>query len=350
MKRPETMLGLYKTAKGVGNMELREAPVPRPRANEVLLEIKAAGICGTDIHIRHDKFPYWPPVIMGHEFSGVIVEAGNEVTNFKQGERVVAEPHTRACGKCELCRSGNPQLCSSKRSPGWGIDGAFAKYLVMPEHLLHHFPDSMTFEEAAIVEPAANAVQDVLERGKVVGNDTVVIFGPGPIGLLALMAARAGGAGKTIMVGTTFDQAMRLPKAKELGADEIILADQQDAVKEILRMTNGRGADLVVEASGAPRAIASTFEVVRRMGRISQIGLTGRDEITIPWDKAAWKVCDLYFNMSTGYTCWDRAIGLISSKKMDVAKIISHTAKLEDWEQIFDAIERQEALKVVFVF
>ena len=195
MTLPETMLALYKTAKGPGNMELRQAPVPRPKADEVLLEIKAAGICGTDIHIRHDQFPYYPPVIMGHEFSGVIVETGSEVTNFKTGDRVVGEPHTRACGKCELCRTGNIQICSAKRSPGWGIDGAFARYLVMPEHLLHKIPDSLSYEEAAVIEPAANAIQDVLERAKVYANDSVVIFGPGPIGLLSLMAARAAGAG-----------------------------------------------------------------------------------------------------------------------------------------------------------
>jgi len=350
MKRPDTMLALYKTEKGVGNMELREAPVPQPKSNEVLIEIMAAGICGTDIHIRHDQFPYWPPVILGHEFSGVIVEAGNDVTNFKVGDRIVAEPHTRACGKCELCRTGNPQLCSSKRSPGWGIDGAFAKYLVMPEHLLHHIPDSMTYEEAAVVEPAANVVQDVLERGLVFANDTVVIFGPGPIGLLALMAARAGGAGKIIMIGTSIDEKMRLPVAAELGVDEIILADKQDTVEAVMRLTNGRGADLVVEASGAAQAIAASFGVVRRMGRISQIGLTGREEVKIPWDKAAWKVCNLYFNMSTGFSCWDRSIGLIASKKMDVRKVISHTARLEEWERMFDLIEKQEALKVIFTF
>jgi L-iditol 2-dehydrogenase len=350
VNRPQTMLGLYKTAKGVGNMELREAPVPSPKPNEVLIEIKAAGICGTDIHIRHDQFPYWPPVIMGHEFSGVIVEAGSEVTNYAVGDRVVAEPHTRACGKCEMCRSGNLQMCSSKRSPGWGIDGAFASYLVMPEHLLHRIPDSMTYEEAAVVEPAANVVQDVLERGLVYANDTVVIFGPGPIGLLALMAARAGGAGKTIMVGTSVDQKMRLPVARDIGVDAVVLADQQNTVEEVMRLTHGRGADLVVEASGAAPAIAASFGVVRRMGRISQIGLTGRDEIKIPWDQAAWKVCNLYFNMSTGYTCWDRTIGLIGSKKIDATKVISHTAKLTDWERMFDAVEKQEALKVVFTF
>ncbi len=141
-------------------------------------------------------------------------------------------------------------------------------------------------------------------------------------------------------------QATRLPKASEIGADEIILADKQNAVEEILRLTNGRGADLVVEASGAAPAIASSFEVVRRMGRIAQIGLTGKDHVSVPWDKAAWKVCDLYFNMSTGYTCWDRAIGLIASGKMDVAKS-SVTCQTRRLGSMFEIIEKQEALKVV---
>jgi len=348
MKEPETMLALYKTAKGPGNMELRKAIVPRPKPNEVLLEIKAAGICGTDIHIRHDKFQYWPPVIMGHEFSGVIVEAGGEVTNFRVGNRVVGEPHTRACGKCELCRTGNIQLCSAKRSPGWGIDGAFARYLVMPDHLLHRIPDSMTFNEAALVEPAANVVQDVLERAQIFANDCVVIFGPGPIGLLALMAARSAGAGKVVMVGTSSDLAMRLPVARDLGVDEVVLADQKDPVEEIMRITDGRGADLVIEASGAPSAIAASVGAVRRMGRITQIGLTGRNEINFPWDKASWKVCNIYFNLSTGYTCWDRTIGLIASKRFNVNKLISNVVPLEEWEPMFDAAEKLLTLKVIF--
>lgn len=350
MQRRDRMLALYKTAKGDGNMELRYAEVPSPKDNEVLIEIKAAGICGTDIHIRHDQFPYWPPVIMGHEFSGRIVEVGFEVTNFKIGDRVVGEPHTRACGKCEMCRSGNIQLCSSKRSPGWGIDGAFTRYLVMPENLLHHIPDSMTYEEAALVEPTANVVQDVLERAQVFANDTVVIFGPGPIGLVALMAARAAGAGKTIMVGTKHSKTIRLPIAEELGADEIILGDQQDPVEAILGMTGGRGADLVVETSGSPGAIAASFGAVRRLGRITQVGLTGGADVSIPWDQAAWKACNLYFNMSTGYSCWERAIGLIASKKLDVAKLISHKASLDEWEKMFDAIEKSQALKAIFTF
>ena len=346
---PDTMLGLFKTAKGVGNMELRPSPIPFPQPNEALLEIKACGICGTDIHIRHDQYPYWPPVIMGHEFTGVIVEIGSQVTNFKPGDRVVGEPHTRACGKCELCRTGNIQICSQKRSPGWGINGGFARYLAMPEHLLHHIPDSMSFEEAAVVEPAANAVQDVLERGRVEPNDTVVVFGPGPIGLLAVMAAQAGGAGRIYLVGTQADEEIRLPVARQLGVDEILLADRVDVVAEVLELTHGRGADLVVEASGSPRAVAATVGVVRRMGRISQIGLTSRNEVSFPWDAAAWKVCTITFNLSTYYTCWDKAIGLIASKKMDVARIVTHVAPLADWERTFDAVESMKAIKALLV-
>jgi len=349
MSKPNTMLGLFKTAKGQGNMELREAPVPEPKANEVLLEIKAAGICGTDIHIKHDSFPYWPPVIMGHEFSGQIIEAGSEVENFKVGDRVIGEPHTRACGKCELCRTGNIQICAQKRSPGWGIDGAFARYLTMPEHLLHSIPDNLSYEEAAFVEPAANVVQDVLERGQIVANDTVVVIGPGPIGLVALMAAKAAGAGKLIVVGTKADEAMRLPIAEDIGVDAVILADQQDAVAEVQKLTNGRGADLVVEASGAAPAIAGAVGMVRRLGRISQIGLTGKDQISFPWDAAAWKVCTIIFNLSTAYSCWDRTIGLMADGKIDASKIITHKLPLEEWEKAFELVETMQGMKVLLI-
>jgi L-iditol 2-dehydrogenase len=343
------MLGLFKTAKGPGNMELREVPVPEPKPDEVLLEIKAAGICGTDVHIKHDQFPYWPPVIMGHEFSGEIVEVGNDVENFKLGDRVVAEPHTKACGKCELCRTGNIQICAQKRSPGWGIDGAFARYLTMPEHLLHKIPASLSYEDAALVEPAANVVQDVLERGKVIANDTVVVIGPGPIGLIALMAAKAAGAGKLMIVGIKKDETIRLPIAREIGVDAVILADEQDAVAEVLKLTDGRGADLVVEASGDASAIASSVGMVRRLGRIAQVGLTGKDQINFPWDTAAWKVCTIIFNLSTAYTCWDRTIGLIAEKKIDARKIITHKLPLKEWKKAFELVETMQGIKVLLI-
>jgi len=349
MDRPAKMLGLFKTAKGPNHMALLEAPVPVPKPNEVLIEVKAAGICGTDIHIKHDTFPYWPPVIMGHEFSGVIVETGDQVTGYKVGDRVVAEPHTGACGKCELCRTGHIQLCAAKRSPGWGINGAFARYVTMPEHLLHRIPDSMSYEEAALVEPTANVVQHVLERGVVEPNDFVVVSGPGPMGLLSVMAAKAVGAGTVVLIGTEEDEKVRLAIGRELGADEIIVAGRQDVVKAVNDLTKGRGADLVVEASGAPAAIAATARIVRRLGRITVIGMSGLETVPFPWDTAVWKVCTIIFNLSTGFTSWERAIGLIASKRIDVAKLVTHIEPLEHWERVFDEVEKKQAIKALLI-
>jgi L-iditol 2-dehydrogenase len=343
------MLGLFKIAKGEGNVTLMEIDIPHPKADEVLIEIKAAGICGTDLHILHDQYPYWPPVILGHEFSGQIVEAGEHVTGYKVGDRVVGEPHTMACGKCELCRTGYQQLCSSKRSIGWGIHGAFARYLVMPEKLLHHIPDSLTYDEAAVVEPTANVVQDVIERGDVTANDFVVVLGPGPIGLLSVMAARASGAREIALVGVKADLNRRLAKGKELGADHVIVADAENAIETVAALTGGRGADVVVEASGALTAIASSVGMVRRLGRIAVIGMTGRDQISFPWDAAIWKMCTIIFNLSTGYTSWEKAIGLIASKKIDVSQLITHRVPLTDWQQAFKAAGEGEALKALLI-
>lgn len=343
------MLALVKTKKGVGNLELRDVPVPEHGPDEVLIEVKAAGICGTDIHVKHDKFPYWPPVTLGHEFSGVIVKVGSEVKNYKVGDRVVGEPHTKACGMCYLCRTGNIQICPEKRSPGWGIDGAFAKFLKMPEKLLHRLPDHVSFEEGAVAEPTANVVHDVLERGRVEPNDFVVVLGPGPIGLLAAMAAKAGGARAVMIVGTPKDEELRLAKAREIGIDHVVNLAQVNPLQRCLELTNAIGADLVVEASGSEPAINSAVELVRKKGRIAVIGLTGKDKIQFAWDKAIFKVCDIIFNLSTSYTSWDRAIGLIASGKVNAKAIITHCEPLANWEKVFDDLENLRGLKGILI-
>ncbi len=271
------------------------------------------------------------------------------MSGYHVGDRVVGEPHTLACGKCELCRTGYQQLCASKRSIGWGIHGAFARYLALPERLLHRIPDCVAYDEAAVIEPTANAVQDVIERGQVTANDFVAVVGPGPIGLLSVMAARAAGAREIALVGVQADTARRLPKGRDLGADHIIVADSENAVESIATLTGGRGADVVVEASGSPAAIASTVRMVRRLGRIVVIGMSARDQIPFPWDAAIWKMCTIIFNLSTGYTSWEKAIGLIASRKIDVARLITHRLPLSEWQAGMLAAERGEALKVVLV-
>jgi len=343
------MKALVKTQKGEGFLEIRDVPEPKPGPGEVLIEVQACGICGTDIHVWHDEFPYWPPVILGHEFSGRIVGVGPETGLFKTGERVVGEPHTRACGHCYLCRTGNIQICPLKRSPGWGIDGALTKYLKMPERLLHRIPDSMSYDLAALVEPTANVVHDVVERAQIVAGDFVVVLGPGPIGLLAALTARAAGARHVVIVGAPADEEIRLKKARELGFETVLNVAQVDPVEAVRELTGGLGADLVIECSGAPAAIASTVDLIRKKGCICVIGLTGKDAIPFPWDKAAFKVCDVVFNLSTSYTSWDRTIHLIASGRLPAGQVITRRLPLSEWKSGFEGLEAQKELKVLLI-
>lgn len=343
------MLALVKTQKGPGFLELREVAEPSPGPGEVLIEVKACGICGTDVHVLYDRFPYWPPVILGHEFSGLIVEAGPGTGLFKTGDRVVGEPHTQACGHCYLCRTGNIQICPMKRSPGWGIDGGFAKFLKMPERLLHRIPDNMSYDTAAAVEPTANTVHDVVERARMDAGDFVVVLGPGPIGLLAGLTARAAGARHVVMVGTAADEEVRLKKARELGFETVINIARDNPLDAVEALTGGAGADLVVECSGAPAAIASTVDLIRKKGRICVIGLTGKAAIPFPWDKAAFKVCDVTFNLSTSYTSWNRTINLIASGRLPAGEVISHRLPLAEYRHAFEEIEALRALKVLLI-
>ena len=348
----KTMLALVKTAKGKGHVELRDVPVPKIGPTDVLIEVKAAGICGTDLHIYHDEFPYWPPVILGHEFAGVVAAAGREVADWRAGDRVVGEPHTLACGTCWLCESGNRQLCPDKRSPGWGIDGCFAKSMRFPEpSLLHRIPDDVDFESAALVEPTANVVSDVLERCGVEPGDVVVVVGPGPIGLLSAMAAKASGAAKVIVLGTASDDEVRLPTARLLPAvDHVWNVQQENVIPLLMDLTAGRGADVVIEASGSEAGIVLGLELARKLGRFAAIGLTGRAKIHFPYDAAMSKALEFFFNLSTSHTSWDKAILLIQAKRIEVKPLITHRGPLERWKEFFTALEEKKAIKALFLF
>ncbi len=343
------MLALQKVAEGVGNIEVREVPEPEPGPGWVKIEVKAAAICGTDLHIRDDTFPYWPPVTLGHEFSGVITGLGEGVEDWAVGDRVVAEPHTLACGKCWLCRQGHIQVCAHKRSPGWGIDGAFAKYLVMDAKLLHRLPDSVSFDAGALVEPTANTVHDVGERAKVEPEDFVVVLGPGPIGLLAAQVAKGAGAREVMIIGTPADAELRLPVARHVGIDHVVNLGEQDPAELVMELTGGRGADLVVECSGAAPAINSAVQLVRKKGRICVIGMTGRDKIEFTWDAAIFKGIDVFFNISTSYTSWDRAISVIEKGKVNAEALITHREPLQNWEAVFEALDQQKGIKALLI-
>jgi L-iditol 2-dehydrogenase len=219
----------------------------------------------------------------------------------------------------------------------------------MPERLLHRIPDSMSHDVAALVEPTANTVHDVVERARVEAGDFVVVLGPGPIGLLAALTARAAGARHVVIVGAPADEAFRLKKARELGFETVINLALLDPVAVVNDLTGGLGADLVIECSGSAAAIRSTVDLIRKKGRICVIGLTGKDTVPFPWDRAAFKVCDVIFNLSTSYSSWDRTIHLIDSGQLPAGGVITRRVRLEEWKSAFEGIEAQKELKVLVI-
>ncbi len=343
------MKALMKVARGVGHVELRDVLEPVPGEGEVLLKVLAAGVCGTDIHVRDDNFPYWPPVILGHEFCGEVVELGKGVAKLAIGDRVVGEPHTRSCGRCHLCRTGNIQICPDKRSPGWGIDGAMTEFLVMPENLLHTIPGSVSDISAAVIEPVANVVTDLVERTRLQAGETVAVVGPGPIGLLSAMVARASGASVVAIIGTPSDKAVRLAKGTELGFDCAYDCTSDDVASAVKDATNGVGADVVVECSGSKGGVAMAIDLVRKQGRVCAIGLSGAKTMEFPYSAASFKVCEMLFCLSTYYTSWDKSIRLVASGGIDPSMLVTHVRKLDEWSSVFDDIDAQKAIKAVLI-
>ncbi|MFX1519763.1 MAG: zinc-binding dehydrogenase [Promethearchaeota archaeon] len=339
---------LMKTAKGEGNVEFKDVEPPKINSDEMLVEIKAAGICGTDLHILHDKSYYIPPVTLGHEYSGIVIEIGDDVKDFEIGDKVTS-PATINCGICHFCRIGATNRCIDQNKRILGVaraNGAFASYMAVPAKIAHKLPKDIPFEEAALAEPAACAVH-ATEVVPVNMGDTVAILGPGPMGLLILQLAKLSGAAQTIVTGITADQD-RMKIAKELGADLTINIDEENPVTTIKKLTDGLGADIVFDCSGAPPAQKQAFDIVRRRGNIVLVGLTGR-EINISLDKIVEGELEVKGSWGTLWTSWKLAIKLISLNKLQVRPLISATLPLEQWEKGFQLMESKEAIKVLLM-
>lgn len=346
------MKALVKTQKGKGFIEVQDVPEPTIAESEVLIEVKACGICGTDLHIYRDEFPYWPPVILGHEFSGVVAAVGERVTAWKAGDRVVGEPHTMACGTCYLCRTGNRQICAEKRSPGWGINGAFARFMRFPEPaLLHRIPDSLPYEAAALVEPLANLVTDIVLNQAVMAGDVVAVAGPGPIGIMAALVAKKAGATTVIIFGTEEDEPLRLSFCRSLPTiDNVVNVQREDLARLVADVTRGRGVDVFIEASGAAQAMQTGAQIVRKLGTVSAIGLTGKKSVEFPYDALMMKSVRYLFNISTKYESWDRSIQFVASGILPHELFITHRGHIDQWQEFFEALLARKALKGMFIF
>jgi L-iditol 2-dehydrogenase len=340
------MKALVKVTKGDGNVEFRDVEPPKIQSDEVLVEVKAAGICGTDLHILHDKSHYVPPVTLGHEYAGVVIETGKDVKDFDIGDKVTS-PATINCGTCHFCRIGATNRCIDPNKRILGVaraNGAFARYMAVPAKIVHKLPKNIPFEEAALAEPAACAVH-ATEMIHINMGNTVVILGPGPMGLLILQLAKLAGATQTIVTGVTVDQD-RMKIAKDLGADLTINVEENDLIAIMKKLTSDLGADVVFECSGAPVAQRQAFDIVRRRGKIGLVGLTGR-EINISLDKIVEGELEVKGSWGTLWTSWKLAIKLISLRKLQVRPLISATLPLERWEKGFQLMESKEAIKVL---
>ncbi len=344
------MLALRKLGYGAGNVELVEVPKPTvTNDDDVLIRVMAAGVCGTDIHILNDEFKYYPPVTLGHEFSGVVEETGPGVEGFKPGDRIVAEPQAKSCMVCDVCRKGHWQICPHKRSPGWGIDGAFASHLVMPARLLHKIPEGVPDDIAALTEPLAVAVSNISERVKIFLSDFVVVVGSGPVGILSALVAKENGASNVVVLGVDSDESLRFKAALQLGADRVINVVKEDAFDIVSEMTGGKMADVVIEASGSRQGVITTFKMAGIRSRVCAVGLTPTDETAIPWNTAQLRMLDVYFNFSSSYTAWDRALKLLKNTRFDLSQLITHKEPLENWEQVFEDLSSGKGIKALFI-
>lgn len=337
------MLAVRKVARGVGNVELREVPTPAAGPGQVVIEVAAAGICGTDVHIYLDEFATAPPVTIGHEFAGQIVEVGPEVKGWAAGDRVTSETYFYTCGRCIQCRRGRPNLCKERRSIGSREDGAFARFIRVPATNLHRVADELSLESASLTEPLACVVHGVTDVAQVRAGDRVAIAGPGPIGLLALQLALSGGA-TVVMLGAGGD-AGRLDAALSLGASGALDVTETDNVHDATADLLGDEPDLVIECSGAGAAAPMLLDVVARGGRYCQMGLFGR-EVSLDLDTVCYKELTLTGTNATVPTAWPRALRLLETGQIQTSPLITHRFALSEWEDALLAARSKAGIKV----
>ena len=328
-------------------VEIREIAEPVPGPSQVLLEVKAAGVCGSDLHMwrEHHSWPIKLPLVLGHEFSAVVAAVGAQVGGFRPGDRVVCETAAEVCGACIYCLSGSYNLCPQRKGYGALADGAFTRYVVARPQILHHIPDNVPFEHAALTEPICVAYNALVERTAMKPGELVVIQGPGPIGIMALQIARLRGAGTLVVLGADAD-AHRLDVAAELGAHYTLNIQREDASALVRSLGDGFGADLVVDCTGVSAALRQALELVRPNGRITKIGW-GPQPLDYSLDPLVAKAVTLQGAFSHTYPTWERALGLLSSGQINLAPVIGGVYPFDRWEQAFGAMERGANVKSV---
>lgn len=346
-----TMKAVMKSKHGMGNVELAQVQVPKIGPNEVLIKSRAAPI-GSDVRVYKDdpvmRRMTRPPVILGSENSGEIVEVGENISVWQPGDKVVCELVISSCGHCTLCKIGRPFMCSQVVILGRGQDGSFADYYKAPSNFLHRIPENVSFEEAAIAEDLGVCIAAIDENRPFHLEDRVAILGAGPIGLLSLQIAKASGATQVIVTGVGSD-VNRLRLAKQLGAEHTINVEKEDLERLVEDLTNGEGVDTVILATGSSAAINQAFKIIRKYGNMVVIGFPG-GPVQVNWEAVASRSVTIRGGWgASSWTAWEKALKCISSGSVRVDKIVTHKFPLEEWKKAFDTFDSGEGVKVELI-
>jgi L-iditol 2-dehydrogenase len=331
-----------------GTIEIKELDIPAYGPDEALIRIKAVGLCGSDVHYyEHGKIgPYVVeyPIILGHEAAGEVVAVGSEVRNILPGQRVTIEPGV-TCGRCTYCKSGHYNLCPDVvflATPPY--DGAFCEYIAIRADMLYPIPDTMTYEKAALIEPFSVGLHAV-RRGNLLPGETVVIMGMGPIGILALMAAKSAGARRVIGVDL---ESFRLERALQMGATDVINLRDEDAQTAILRITEGHKADLAIETAGNGRAAQSALQAVRRGGRVVLVGLPQENETPLSIPYIVDNEIDIR-GVFRYHNTYPTGVAIMAGENIDLEPVITDYMSLEETPKAFEKAinEKNSTLKIV---
>lgn len=326
------MIALVKRDAADTDLALIDVPPAAVPVGHVRVAVAASGVCGTDLHIRDGSYNSFPPVVLGHEVSGVVVELGDGVDSAWLDAAVAAETFFSVDGTCDRCREGRPNLCANRRSIGSGAGGGFTASLVVPAINLHRLPASLETVYGALCEPLACVCQSLLDPARVQPGDRVVVTGPGPVGLLAAQVARVMGGTVTVL-GTARDTA-RLDAAAALGIGIGYVED--------LNLTPR--FDVAVECSGAGPAMAMNFELLRPGGRYVQMGQTDTS-VSLRFALVSFKELEISGGFASTPRSWNRALELLETEAVDVRSLVTEIAPLSEWERVFSATANSEGLK-----
>jgi len=334
-------------------MRVEARPVPEPGPGEVLLKVDCASICGTDVKVLHRALEGQPagPFVMGHEYAGTVAALGAGVDEFRVGDRVAVEVH-KGCGRCENCIKGWYTSClnygdlsKGHRAKGLTCDGGFAEYAVNHINTLYTLPDNLTFEQACLVTTAASPLWAIDLMGGYLAGETVLVQGPGPIGLIALQLCKALGAERVILTGTRDE---RLAVGARLGADHVINVKRENLAARVRELTSGKGADSVLECAGGPTSMQEALESVKRGGRIGVVGWYA-GPVTVDMNLAVRSNVRIYAARGEGGMSCGRSLALMSQGKIAADPIITHHFALDQAHEAFRTYADRvgNALKVV---